>query len=237
MRILGIDSSCSAASCAILNDNKLEAEIFLNHKLLHSIVLFPMIEKVLNMVELNIDDIDGVAVSGGPGSFTGLRIGVSAAKGIVQGGNKKFAAISSLDAMAFQQRGFEGIICPIMDALRDNVYSALYNFDSKKLNKISDYRALHIEELLQELIRDDMKVIFCGDGMELHKSIIIDKLKDRAQFSSPSLSLPRASSIAELALDKFNEGQEDNIFTYSPIYLRKPQAEREYDKRHGDFHE
>lgn len=237
MRILGIDTSCSAASCAILSENKLEAEIFINHKLLHSIVLFPMIEKVLSMVELTIADIDGVAVSGGPGSFTGIRIGVSAAKGIVQGGNKRFAAISSLDAMAYQQFGFEGIICPLMDALRDNVYTALYNFQNKKLNRISDYRALHIEELLEEFISSDSKVIFCGDGVELHRNIITEKLGTRSFFSTPTLTLPRASAIAELAMEKFNAGLEDNIFTYSPIYLRKPQAEREYEKRHGGSHE
>jgi tRNA threonylcarbamoyladenosine biosynthesis protein TsaB len=234
MRILGIDSSCSSASCAILNDNKLEAEIFLNHKLLHSIVLFPMIERVLEMVEISIEDIDGVAVSGGPGSFTGIRIGVSAAKGLAQGGNIKFAGISSLDAMAFQQSGFEGVICPIMDALRDNVYTALYNFENGKLNKILDYNALHIEELMTELGNIDKKVIFCGDAVELHRIKIIEKLETKAYFSSLSQSMPRASSIAELAAYKFKNGLEDDLYTYSPIYLRKPQAVREYEKKHGE---
>lgn len=234
MRVLGIDSSCSSASCAVLSDNKLEAEIFLNHKLLHSIVLFPMIEKVLEMVEISIGDIDGVAVSGGPGSFTGIRIGVSAAKGIAQGGNKKFAAISSLDAMAFQQQGFQGIICPIMDALKDNVYTALYNFEKGKLNKIKDYSALNIEELLEELENMKEKIIFCGDAMDMHRNNIVEKLKARAYFSALSQAMPRASSIAELALDRFKMGKVDNLYTYSPIYLRKPQAEREYEKKHGE---
>jgi tRNA threonylcarbamoyladenosine biosynthesis protein TsaB len=234
MRILGIDSSCSSASCAILSDNKLEAEIFLNHKLLHSIVLFPMIERVLEMVEISIDDIDGVAVSGGPGSFTGIRIGISAAKGIAQGGNKKFTAISSLDAMAFQQFGFDGVVCPIMDALRDNVYTSLYNFEKGKLNKIQDYNALHIDELLIELGNIDEKVIFCGDAALLHRNNIIEKLKTKAYFSSLALSMPRASSIAELAADRFKKGLDDNLYTYSPIYLRKPQAEREYERKHGE---
>jgi tRNA threonylcarbamoyladenosine biosynthesis protein TsaB len=234
MRILGIDSSCSSASCAILCDNKLEAEIFLNHKLMHSIVLFPMIERVLDMVELSIDDIDGVAVSGGPGSFTGIRIGVSAAKGIAQGGNKKFSAISSLDAMAFQQFGFEGVICPILDALRDNVYTALYSFEKGLLNKIQDYSALHIEELLIQLEKIDKKIIFCGDAALLHKNNIIEKLKAKACFSPLSQSMPRASSIAELAAYRFEKGLEDDLYTYSPIYLRKPQAVREYEKKHGE---
>lgn len=237
MKILAIDSSCSSASCAILNDNKLEVEIFLNHKLQHSIILFPMIEQVLQMTELTIDDIDAVAVSGGPGSFTGIRIGVATAKGIVQGGagNKKFAAISSLDAMAFQQMGFNGIVCPIMDALRDNVYTALYIAENGKLNKIYDYDALHIDELITTLQARDEAVIFCGDAASIHGERLIESLGSKACFSTLSLAMPRASSIAELALIKFNNGEEDNIFTFSPIYLRKSQAEREYERKHGEI--
>jgi tRNA threonylcarbamoyladenosine biosynthesis protein TsaB len=234
MRILAIDSSCSSASCAIMNENKLEAEIFLNHKLQHSVILFPMIERLLKMVEITIEDIDGVAVSGGPGSFTGLRIGVSTAKGIAQGGEKKFVAISGLDAMAFQQVGFEGIICPIMDALRSDVYNAFYKWDNTELIKVSDYRAIHIDEVIEELILRNERVMFCGDAVTIHKEHLIQSLKEKACFAHDTSSMPRASSIAELALKKFNIGLEDNIYTYAPIYLRKPQAEREYEKKHGE---
>lgn len=234
MRILAIDSSSSAASCAILNDDKLETEIFLNHKLQHSVLLFPMIEQVLKMVDITIDDIDGIAVSGGPGSFTGLRIGVATAKGIVQGGNKKFIGVSGLDAMAFGQSGFEGIICPIMDALRDNIYTALYKWNEGKLDRISDYMALHIEELISELELKKEKVIFCGDAVALHKAMLIEKLGDRASFSKAAFMMPRASAIAELGMAKLKEDYEDDIYTYSPIYLRKSQAEREYEKKHGE---
>lgn len=234
MRILAIDSSCSCASCAILNDDKLEAEIYLNHKLQHSIILFPMIEKIIKMVDLTIEDIDGIGVSGGPGSFTGLRIGVSTAKGIAQGGNKKFVAISGLEAMAFQQGAFEGIICPLMDALRDNVYTAFYKWDNGCLNKVYDYNAIHIDEVIEELIKRNEKVMFCGDAVPIHKDLIIQKLKGNAYFAPKALSMPRASAIGELALIKFNNGIEDSIYTFSPIYLRKSQAEREYEKKHGE---
>lgn len=234
MKILAIDASCSSASCAILNDDKLEVEIFLNHKLQHSVILFPMIEQVLQMIDITIDDIDAVAVSGGPGSFTGIRIGVATAKGIVQGGNKKFAAISSLDAMAFQQVNFNGIVCPIMDALRDNIYTALYTTENGKLNKIYDYNALHIDELIATLQARNEAVMFCGDAALVHRTRLIEGLGNKAHFSTLSLAMPRASSIAELALIKFNEGQEDNIFTFSPLYLRKSQAEREYESKHGE---
>lgn len=233
MRVLSIDSSGSCATVAVLTDEKLEGEIFLNYKMQHSVVLFPMIENALEMLELKIDDIDAVAVSGGPGSFTGLRIGVAAAKGIAQGGNKKFIGISSLDAMAFQQMGFSGIICPIMDALRDNVYTALYTFEMGELYKIRDYDALHMDELLAVLKDREEKVIFCGDAVSIHKERIKAVLSDRAVFSPISMNMPRASSIGELALLRLNRGEEDNIYTYSPIYLRKSQAEREYERKQG----
>lgn len=240
MRILGIDSSCSSATVAVLNDRVLEMEIYINHKLQHSVMLFPMIQDMLEKLEITIDDIDAVAVSGGPGSFTGLRIGVASAKGIAQGGNKHFIGISSLDAMAFQQSGFKGIICPIMDALRDNVYTALYKgtlLTSAEPARISDYMALHIDELLEKLSAENERVIFCGDGVHLHENRIKEKLGDMAYFASANSSMPRASSIAELAAYRLSRGEADDIHTFSPIYLRESQAEREYERKHGVSHE
>ncbi|WDU82546.1 tRNA (adenosine(37)-N6)-threonylcarbamoyltransferase complex dimerization subunit type 1 TsaB [Caloramator sp. Dgby_cultured_2] len=131
MRVLAIESSSFVASVAIVTEEKVEGEIFINNKLQHSVLLFPLIEDMFKTLDLSVDDIDAVAVSGGPGSFTGLRIGVAAAKGIAQGKNLKFIGVSSLDAMAFMQVGFDGIIVPIMDALRDNVYTALYRFEGE----------------------------------------------------------------------------------------------------------
>lgn len=233
MRILGIDTSCSAATAAILNDERLEAEIFLNHKMQHSVILFPMIEKMLTMLEIKIQDIDAVAVSGGPGSFTGLRIGTAAAKGIAQGGNKKFVAVSSLDAIAFQQVGFDGIICPVLDALRDNVYTRLFSWQGGELFNLYDYDALHIDELLKKLSERNERVMFCGDAVNIHRERIQYILGERALFAPLSTIMPRASSIAELGKIKLNKGLEDDIYTYSPIYIRKSQAEREYERKTG----
>lgn len=233
MRILGIDTSCSAATAAILNDEKLEAEIFLNHKMQHSVILFPMIDKMLNMLEIKIQDIDAVAISGGPGSFTGLRIGVSAAKGIAQGGNKKFVAVSSLDAIAFQQVGFDGIICPILDALHDNVYTRLFSWQSGELFNLYDYDALHIDELLKKLLERSEKIMFCGDAVRIHRERIMKILGEKAFFAPLSTAMPRASSIAELGRIKLDRGIEDDIYTYSPVYIRKSQAEREYERKIG----
>ncbi|QCX33966.1 tRNA (adenosine(37)-N6)-threonylcarbamoyltransferase complex dimerization subunit type 1 TsaB [Caloramator sp. E03] len=229
MRVLAIESSCSAAGVAVINEEKVESEIFLDYKLQHSTILFPMIENLLKLLEITINDIDAVAVSGGPGSFTGLRIGLAAAKGIAQGRNKKFIAVSSLDAMAFAQVGFDGIICPIMNALRDNVYTCLYRWNEGRFERICEYEALHIKDLIERLKGN--KVMFCGDAMLLHKNTIIEELQENAYFAPKTSLMPKASALGELALLRLKEGNLDNIYTYSPIYIRQSQAEREYERR------
>ncbi|CDF57508.1 tRNA (adenosine(37)-N6)-threonylcarbamoyltransferase complex dimerization subunit type 1 TsaB [Thermobrachium celere] len=233
MKVLAMDTSSSVATVSIVSDEKVEGEIYLNHKMQHSVILFPMIEKLLDITENKLDDIDIIAVSGGPGSFTGLRIGVAAAKGIVQGANKIFITVSSLEAMAYQQGDFEGVICPIMDALRDNVYTALYQFKEGELTNIMSIDALHIDELLDKLEAYD-RVLFCGDAVSIHIGRIKDRLKERAYFSTQNNMLPRASSIGEIALKKYRKGEVSDIYTFSPLYIRKSQAEREYEKRTGE---
>lgn len=228
MRVLAIESSSFVASVAIVTEEKVEGEIFINNKLQHSVLLFPLIENLFNTLDLSVEDIDAVAVSGGPGSFTGLRIGVAAAKGIAQGRNLKFIGISSLDAMAFMQLGFEGYIVPIMDALRDNVYTALYRFEKGRLIRMSDYEALHIDELIERVKGE--RVLFCGDAVKIHKNKLDD---NNFYLSTNTSSLPRASALGEIALLRLMEGIEDDIFTFSPIYIRKSQAEREYEKKVG----
>ncbi|MCX7694665.1 MAG: tRNA (adenosine(37)-N6)-threonylcarbamoyltransferase complex dimerization subunit type 1 TsaB [Caloramator sp.] len=233
MKVLAMDTSSSVATVAIVSDEKVEGEIYLNHKMQHSVILFPMIERLLEITENNLKDIDIIAVSGGPGSFTGLRIGVAAAKGMVQGSNKTFITVSSLEAMAYQQGHFDGVICPIMDALRDNVYTALYEFKDGELNNIMQIDALHIDELFEKLEIYN-KILFCGDAVSIHSGKIKDRLKDRALFSTQNNMLPRASSIGEIALKKYNKGEVSDIYTFSPLYIRKSQAEREYEKRTGE---
>ncbi|SHE69566.1 tRNA (adenosine(37)-N6)-threonylcarbamoyltransferase complex dimerization subunit type 1 TsaB [Caloramator proteoclasticus] len=233
MKVLAMDTSSSVATVAIVSDDKVEGEIYLNHKMQHSVILFPMIEKLLKITENSLQDIDIIAVSGGPGSFTGLRIGVAAAKGMVQGSNKTFITVSSLEAMAYQQSCFDGVICPIMDALRDNVYTAVYEFKDGELINTMPIDALHIDELLDKL-EAYSKILFCGDAVSIHIGRIKDRLKDKALFSTQNNMLPRASSIGEIALKKYSKGEISDIYTFSPLYIRKSQAEREYEKRTGE---
>ncbi|MEG0640991.1 MAG: tRNA (adenosine(37)-N6)-threonylcarbamoyltransferase complex dimerization subunit type 1 TsaB [Clostridium sp.] len=233
MRVIAIETSTAVASVAIVNDKKVESEIFLNYKLQHSTVLFPMIENILSSISIDMSSIDSVIVSGGPGSFTGLRIGVATAKGLVQGSERKFLGISSLDTLAYQNSTFSGLLCPILNALRDNVYTSLYRAVDEDVEKVIDYDALHIDELLEKLKDYNDRIMFIGDAVELHRGKIISVLGDMAQFALPMNNCPRSSSLGVLGVHRILSGIEDDIFTYGPLYIRKSQAEREYDIKHG----
>ena len=151
MIVLSIDSSSKVATVALLKDDTLIGEYILNDKREHSVLLMPMIENLLKNCNLTVDDIDGFVVSKGPGSFTGLRIGMATIKGMSVGSNKPYISISSLDALAYSISPFHGIICPIMDALRENVYTALFKNENKKLEKILDYTPLDLDDLINIL--------------------------------------------------------------------------------------
>ncbi|OOB75117.1 tRNA threonylcarbamoyladenosine biosynthesis protein TsaB [Clostridium haemolyticum] len=231
MKILSIDSSTSSASCAILEDNKLLGEITLNDKKQHSVILMPLIDSLLKDLKLTINDIDAFAVSSGPGSFTGLRIGIATVKGLADGTGKPFVGISSLDGLAFNLAYSSGIICPIIDALRDNVYTALYSFEDEKLKKLTDYMALHIDELISIIKETNCdSVNFIGDAIPKFK----DKLSisfSKVYFAPNNVNFTRASSLGELGLQLLKDGVSDNSLTFAPIYLRKSQAEREYENK------
>ena len=229
MIVLSIDSSSKVATVAILKDDVLLGEYILNDKREHSVILMPLIENLLKECNLSIDDIDGYVVSKGPGSFTGLRIGMATIKGMSFGNNKPYISISSLDALAYNLISFNGIICPIMDALRENVYTALYKDNNDSLEKIMDYTALDIDELVNLLKDKNEEVIFVGDGLYKHKKYICDNFP-KAHFAPVHLNIIRASSLGELGLNLLKNGICDDSNS-APIYLKKPQAERELERR------
>lgn len=231
MRVLSVDSSSASASCAIVEDGKLLGEITFNDKKQHSIILMPQIDALLKNLSLDLDSIDGFVVSSGPGSFTGLRIGMATIKGLAQGTNKPLIGISSLDGLAYNLAYTSGIICPIMDALRDNVYTALYKFTQGKLERLTDYMALHIDELIS-LIKDNESesVSFIGDGVYKFSEKLSSSLNN-VYFAPANINLTRASSLGELGLQNLKKGLNDSLLTFSPIYLKKSQAEREYENK------
>lgn len=231
MRVLSVDSSTATASCAVIEDGKLLGELTFNDKKQHSVILMSQIDYLLKGLNLDIEDIDGFVVSSGPGSFTGLRIGTASIKGLAQGLNKPLVGISSLDCLAYNLAYTDGVICPILDALRDNVYTALYKFDNGNLVRLTDYLAIHVDELISILQGQESNTVsFIGDGIPKFK----EKLKnsfEHVYFSPAHLNFPRASSLGELGLQKLKNNLSDDLLSFSPIYLRKSQAEREYEDR------
>jgi len=230
MKILSIDSATQSATCAILDDNKVLGEITFNYKKQHSLVLMPIIDELFNNTGISISDIDAFVASKGPGSFTGLRIGMATVKGLSQGTGKPFVTVSTLDSLAYNLAYTNGVICPILDALRDNVYTALYTFNNDELTRISDYVNISIDELIIMLKEKDCCITFVGDGTEKFKEKLISNLP-KVRFAPAHLNLSKASSLGELGLKLLSNGTVDDIYASVPIYLRLPQAEREYAEK------
>ena len=229
MIVLSMDSSSLVTTVALLKDEHLLGEFTLNFKREHSVILMEKIEMLLNDCNIDISEVDGFVVSKGPGSFTGLRIGMATVKGLSMGSNKPYLSISSLDALAYFLINFDGIICPIMDALRDSVFTCMYKSSNGELSKIIDYSALSLDELVEILQEKDESVIFTGDGVYKYKEYLLEKLPN-AKFAPNHLSVVKASALGELGMELLRQGQCDDINS-SPLYLKKPQAERELEQR------
>ncbi|GAA0717498.1 tRNA (adenosine(37)-N6)-threonylcarbamoyltransferase complex dimerization subunit type 1 TsaB [Clostridium malenominatum] len=231
MKILSLDSATESATCAILEDDKLLGEVVFNYTKQHSIVLMNIIDYLLTNLNLKLSDLDGFAVSKGPGSFTGLRIGAATIKGLSAGSNKPFVSVSTLDSLAFNMAYTDGIICPVLDALRDNVYTSIYKFNGEKLERLIDYSAISIEELIGILNSYDEKITFVGE-IEKFKEKLKTSVND-SYFAPNFLNVAKASSLGKLGMELIKSEHWEDINTFAPIYLRKSQAEREYENKHG----
>ncbi len=224
MLILALDSSAAPASAALLEDGKILSEFYINTKQTHSQTLMLMVESVLKLTNKTLDDVTCMAVSAGPGSFTGVRIGVSCVKGLSMTRNIPCAGVSTLRAMAENARQLTGIVCAVMDARCGQVYNALFRAESGKLTRLCDDRALPIAELLEECKTFAEKIYLVGDGAELcYKTFAAI----RAELLQPQLRFQRASGVAMAAQEMIENGQTVTPDALMPIYLRLPQAERE----------
>lgn len=230
MKVLAIDTSSVVATCAVLDEEKLLGEYTLNQDMTHSERLIPMIKTLMDSLKLKPEDIDLFAGSVGPGSFTGLRIGLATIKGLAHVVDKSVIGISTLEALAFNVP-FNGIVIPIMDARRDRVYTGIYRWENGKLINIMKPTILNIDELLDIVDSKYEKVLFNGDGTLVFKDRIDEKLKDKALYAPISLNMAKASSIGELALLKWEEGSQENYFNLSPDYLRESQAQRQLNEK------
>ncbi len=225
MRILAIDSSACAASVAVMENEKLVSEFFLNTGLTHSQTLMPMVSSALECAKLSCEDIDLFAVTNGPGSFTGVRIGVAAVKGLAQAVNKKCLGISTLEAMAYNLLGTDCIACCVMDARCEQVYTALFRICKNEIGRLTQDSAMKISELCELLKKYDLPVIFVGDGAEMCYNKLSASLLN-VGLAPESIRFQRARGAA-LA----SKGRESvDACDLGINYLRLPQAERELKK-------
>lgn len=231
MNIFGIDTCCMAATAAVITEDRLAAQAVQNNKKTHSQKIMPMIEFMLKEAELSIDDIDCFAAATGPGSFTGIRIGVATAKALAHAAGKPCAAVSTLHALANNVVCFDGIICPILDARRGQVYNAL--FKGGDLKRIVEDRAISMEELCSELKERTEKVIFVGDGTAVYEDIIKNELGERVIFAQKMQRMNLAASVAEIGCEKYMRGEVCGYDELTPDYRRLSQAERERNERNG----
>lgn len=231
MKILGIDSSGLVASAAIADEKNIIAEFTVNNKQTHSQTLLPMIEKVVDMSGIELEQIDAIAIAAGPGSFTGLRIGSATAKGIGLALKKPIVSVPTLEGLAYRVSVFDGLICPIMDARRSQVYTGIYKAEGDGLTCLSEQKAVDIHDILKELEKYDEKVIFLGDGVEVHRETIENELKNEFVFAPVHLAKQSAAAVAVLGGIYFEQGKAESADEHKPIYLRKSQAEREREER------
>lgn len=230
--ILAVDTSAKPVSCAIAQDQHILGTFYANNGLTHSQTLMPMIEQLLSITNLTIDQLDAVAVNAGPGSFTGVRIGVSSVKGIAFTHNTPCVSVSTLEAMAYQIAATPGtIICGAMDARCQQVYSALFLLDEAgELVRLTDDAALSLTELETLLKQQNRPIILVGDGSELCYKTLKEAVPNLT-LAPASVRYQNASGTALVAVNKFNSGEKVAAEALLPEYLRLPQAERELNSR------
>lgn len=232
MRILGIESSSLVASVAIVEDGVTMAEYTANFKKTHSQTLLPMIDEMVRLLGIELSTIDAIAVSGGPGSFTGLRIGSATAKGLGLALKKPLIHVPTLDATAYNLYGTSALICPIMDARRNQVYTGIYRFE-KDFEVIMEQDALDMGELIERLNSMGERVVFLGDGVPVYRTQVEEKMTVPFDFAPAHVNRQRGASVASLGAVYYAEGRIEEAKDHKPDYLRKSQAEREREEREG----
>ncbi len=231
MKILAVDSSAKTASVAVVDGKTLVSECFVNAGLTHSRTLMPMVDNALAQADMKISDIDAFCVNAGPGSFTGIRIGVAAVKGLALFEDKPCAGVSTLEAAAYNFADENCIVCVSMDARCNQVYTALFRCENSKVIRLCEDKAVSIDSLCDELLQFDEKTLLAGDGAEICFDSFKDKLPN-AVLAAENRRYQRAYGAALAAAN--NEELFKNSAELAPVYLRLPQAERELKIRKGE---
>ena len=219
------------ASAAIYEDGITMAEYTVDFKMTHSQTLLPMIDEMVKLVGIDLNTIDAIAVAAGPGSFTGLRIGSATAKGLGLALKKPLVAVPTVEGLAYNLYDTQGLICPIMDARRKQVYTGIYRFEDHRLVTVEDQMAVPMEELITKLNAYQQPVTFLGDGVPVFKDMIAEKLTVPYTFAPAHVNKQRAAAVAALGLVYYKEGKIQTAMEHIPDYLRVSQAERERAER------
>lgn len=231
MKILGLDSSGLVAGVAVVENDLLLAEYTTDYKKTHSQTLLPMLEELRNMIELDMDTIDAVAVASGPGSFTGLRIGSATAKGLGLALGKPLVEVPTLEGLAWNLWGTDRLVCPLMDARRNQVYAAVYEFQAAdegfQLLTVIGQMPIDIMELVEKINGLQREVIFLGDGLPVYLPVIKENIRVPFRVAPAGCNRQRAANVAALGAVYYARGKTVTAAMHQPEYLRKSQAERE----------
>lgn len=231
MKILAIDSSGLVASVALVTEDTVLAEYSTNFKKTHSQTLLPMVDEVMRMTGIEGDELDAIAVTNGPGSYTGLRIGSATAKGLGLAWNKPIVPVPTVDMLAANFPGCDSLICPIMDARRGQVYSGLYHFRAEELEIVQKQSCTLLSDMIARINEMGECVIFLGDGVPVHKEKLAQEVKVPFYFAPMHRLVQNAASLGFLAVRLLKEGKSVPAMELVPEYLRLCQAEREREER------
>lgn len=231
MKILGLDSSGLVAGVAVVEDGVLLAEYTTDYKKTHSQTLLPMLDELRTMIELDMSTVDAIAVASGPGSFTGLRIGSATAKGLGLALKKPLVEVPTLEGLAWNLWGTDRVVCPLMDARRNQVYTAAYEFvpagEGYELKTLIPQNPSDVSEMLEKLNGLGRPVIFLGDGVPVYLELIRKDIRLEYSIAPAGNNRQRAGSVAALGAVYYALGKTVDAADHRPEYLRKSQAERE----------
>ena len=231
MKVLALDSSGLVASVAIVEDETMLAEYTVNYKKTHSQTLLPMLDEIVQMTEQDLKTIDAIAVAGGPGSFTGLRIGSATAKGLGLALDRPLVSVPTVNALAYNLYGCSTDICPIMDARRNQVYTGIFCFKEGKFVTEVQQVPMAVHELAEMLNKRGKAVTFLGDGVPVYQNVLEELLTVPFSFAPAHMNRQRASSVAVLGMQYIKEGRAETAAEHKPDYLRLSQAEREREEK------
>ena len=231
MKILALDSSGLVASVAVVENDVLIAQYTVNYKKTHSQTLLPMLDEICKMTELNLKTVDAIAIASGPGSFTGLRIGAATAKGLGLALNKPLVEVPTLEGLAYNMCGTQQLVCPLMDARRNQVYTGIYEFvpaeQGFRMKVVKEQCAVDVTEIIEACNLLDREIVFLGDGVPVYTRQLMEQLTVPFHFAPAHLNRQSAGSVAALGAVYFAEGKAVDAALHQPEYLRMSQAERE----------